>query len=166
MRIGAHLFGPHKFRKLRLFIHFLRLRISSRPRRTHLLKLEVVADPSNSLTMLQRKKETEGNTELDLQSPQRSKERQLQDSKGGAEFNLMLARRRTPRQSQEIRGSTEFNLVSPQRSQKKLLSPLRSSYSSPRTKNEHAHPRLFCLNHNVSTTCLDSQYRKSRRVAY
>jgi hypothetical protein len=90
--------------------------------------------------MLHRKKETEGNTELSLQSPRRrGSQQQLQDShEGSAEFNLPMSPRRSPRQAQETRGSTEFNLVSPsQRSQKN-----RSSFSTPRTKNEHAHPPL------------------------
>jgi hypothetical protein len=92
--------------------------------------------------MLHRKKETKGNTELNLQSPPRRSQQQSQDSpEGSAEFNLPMSPRRSPRQSQETRGSTEFNLVSPQRSQKNMKSP-RLSFSSPRTKNEHAHPPL------------------------
>jgi hypothetical protein len=104
---------------LQKLTYYFSLLCSIDPQITLLLKLKILVNHSNSLTMLYAKKELEGNAELNLQSPRRSQQ-QLQD----------------------FEGSAEFNLVSPQRSPKKMQFP-RLSFSSQRTKNEqHAHPPL------------------------
>jgi truncated hemoglobin YjbI len=164
LRIAIQIFlSTQNLQKLTSYFSLL-----SRPSVTLLLKLEIFANHSNSLTMLHWEKESEGNTEVNLQSPRRSQQ-QLQDFEGSAEFNLASPQRstkklqfprfsissprtkveqyahpplRSQQQLQDFEGSAEFNLASPKRPPKKMQSP-RFSISSPRTKVErHAHPPL------------------------